>query len=175
MSKPAVRQAHYYDSVEVILDRLYACFSNFTAVERVYRLPPSTPPVNEEMPCLMFVPGGLNKPFPSDNPAFGIIDRKYSGIILLTSLQTGGGDSGDLGSSLLSESVGVLDELSQFIVEHQRLQADDTGLPNLVSGIIYREGGLQPLNGPGGGRYLGIRFEIDIAVKVVVGTNIRLT
>lgn len=171
MTRSTVPMAQADTAEGVILDALQNCFAPLispTGIKRVFRLPPKSAPIAEELPSLMFLLGDERDPYPDDNPGSFLVARTYIARLLISPQTLASQDEGDEGDENYSANIPWIGIIRQWVINHQRLEDVNglEGLANLANSITVRGSAPKPIPAPGGQRYWGINFELDITIRI---------
>jgi hypothetical protein len=148
-----------------ILDRLQLCNLEIAGIKRSWRLPPTKPIGDPDLPGVFNIPGEMLLASPSRAPGFYLLTRRFIVRVLVSQSGVAALDSSDEGSRILADVVPYLDACAEYYVGHPRLHtATLPELAGVMDDVTFLDDGPRAgLLGPDGTQYAGFNFVLTIS------------
>jgi hypothetical protein len=160
---------------DLVLNRLKISCREVTGIKQTFRLPPTLPVSQDDLPCAYTIPRGMTAPIPVNTAGSATVSRLYVVRVLVSPL-TNGMDASNEGSQALADVVPYMDRFMAYFLEHPRLDTDGgiavdgavteslRALSWLDEDVLYQDSG--PVERPlGGVVYAALDISLTITMR----------
>lgn len=154
------------DFEDLALTRLQLCFAEVTGIARAFKLPPTQPVEQADIPFSFTLPGPMTGPAQMDGGGRVDVVRLYVARIMVMPLKAASLDNADDGAYAIAQTVNFMSRVRNYLADHPRLSTttlDD--LSYLAQDVTWQDTGPVSRPGPGGTDYAAIDFNLTLAMR----------